>query len=421
MTAPTQAPAQQRHLTAAQVATLIALVEAQARVRGQLTKAAIAGALAPFRALQPDDWWDSGKVDKAIRSALRVVQPTQTQMARITDAYLTRAGSLMTGRRVAPAGAVDVTRLRRDMPAQVARDLADGRVQPAFLLLGEHQPDQRRVVASDRIDASIQLAVPDPGETPTQRIRRQRAAQNAVKAQAIDPGEPYGRVADAFRFQVVAEGVSEDNAKRKALVRIAAVAETDVTLAVREQVRKSIGKIPGITGYRRILHPELSETGPCGLCVVAADRIYHIEDLQPIHDRCKCEVLPVIGAFDPGLSLNADELDAIYDAAGGTGGDVIKGGRRHSGALKRVRVALAEHGELGPVLVDADQQFRGPREVAKTKVADRATRARAELAALEDKFARLIRRREAGEDVERPLRWQANRIEALRRELAGAV
>jgi hypothetical protein len=418
VTAPVEAPAQQ--LTAAKVAALIALIEAQARVRAQLTATAIQAAVAAFTALTDGDWWDSGKVDRAVNTALRAVQASQRLAARTTDAYLVNTVNTMTGRRPSPAGVIDIARLRRAITEVVAEDLVAGRRRTAYILLGEHDPAQRRVIAADTIDAPITTAVPDPlaGETVTQRIRRQRAAaQAAVTA----PEEPYGRVADGYRYQVVADGATPEKAKRRALVRVAAVAETDVTLAVREQYRKTLGQIPGITGWRRILRPELSETGPCGLCVVAANRIYKISDLQPIHDLCVCEVLPIIGALDPGLTLNASDLAAIYDAAGGTGGDVIKGGKRHSGALKNIRVALTEHGELGPVLVNADQRYRGPREVAKTKVPDRATRARAQLDALEETYARLVRRRLAGEDVERPLEWQARRIDALRLELVDAV
>lgn len=420
MTAPVEAPTQQ--LTAAKVAALIALIEAQSRVRAQLTATAIQAAVAAFTALTDGDWWESSKVERAVDNALKVVQASQRLAARTTDAYLVDTVAMMTGRRPAPAGAVDVTRLRRAITEAVAQDLVAGRRQPAYVLLGEHDPDRRRVVPAATIDAPAATAVPDPGRTETisQRIRRERAEREAAAA-VTDPAEPYARVADSYRYQVVADGATAEKAKRKAMVRLAAIAETDVTLAVREQVRKTLGTIPGVTGYRRILHPELSETGPCGLCVVAATRIYKVEDLKPIHDRCVCETLPIIGALDPGLTLNASELEAIYDAAGGTGGEVIKAGRRHSAALKRVRVALAEHGELGPVLVDADQHHRGPREVAATKVPDRATRARAQLDSLEESYARLVRRQLAGDDVDRPLEWQARRIDKLRQELAGAV
>lgn len=413
MTAPTTQAG--TTLTATQIAELIALVKSQAKTRQQLTEFAVAAAAAPFRALSPDDWWNAKKVEGAIRAALRVVQPNQRIAARVTDAYLARAVSVMTGRRVRPAGAVDVTKLRHIIPTATARRLADGALHPGYLVLGEHDPQHRRVVPTEQIDAPLHLVVPEPGESAARRIRRLRTGEGAAKP--MDPAEPYGRVADALRYQIVADGLPAQKAIDKALVRIGAVAQTDVTLAVREQVRKSLMPIKDVRGYRRILHPELTLSGPCGLCVVAADRVYRTEDLHPIHSACVCEVLPIIGGLDPGLRLNSDDLEAIYNAAGGTGGEVIKDGRHHSAALKRVRVALVEHGELGPYLVDADQTFRGPREVAKTQVPDKATRFRAQLASLEERFAVLERKRAAGEDVAAPMRWQADRIAFLRREL----
>jgi hypothetical protein len=120
------------------------------------------------------------------------------------------------------------------------------------------------------------------------------------------------------------------------------------------------------------------------------------------------------------LHLNASDLAAIYSEAGGTGGDVIKGGKRHSGALKAVRVALAEHGELGPSLVDADQHYRGPVDVARTRHPDRAVRDQAKLDAFEDQLGVLLRRRGRGEaGLESAIEWQTARIDKLRSELGG--
>jgi hypothetical protein len=400
-------------LTAAQIAALSALVAAQATIRGQLTRAAVDGAVAPFRALSGADWWDSGKVDKAVAAALKVVQANQRQAARITDAYIARTAGVMTGRTVRPAGAVDVTKLRKDIPTQVVKDLVDGTVKPAYVVLGDTISGP-----GPSIDAPAAMAVPDPGETVTQRIRRRRAEQAA--AEAIDPADAYGRIADQVRFKAVSEPVDEEQLRSFATVRVASVAQTDVTLAVREQVRNAAGKLKDVRGYRRILHPELTATGPCGLCVVAADRLYHVEDLMPIHSNCVCETLPVLGELDPGLHLNASDLAAIYSEAGGTGGDVIKGGKRHSGALKAVRVALAEHGELGPSLVDADQHYRGPVDVARTRHPDRAVRDQAKLDAFEDQLGVLLRRRGRGEaGLESAIEWQTARIDKLRSELGG--
>jgi len=481
MTAPVQQPETRpatapRRLSAADVATLIALIEAQAAVRRRLTAAARAAARGAFANF--DGWWDTGRVSKAIAQVLRVVQPTQTQAARITDAYVTRAASAMLGRAVGPAGVVDVTALRRAITEEIARDLVDGRINPAYVVLGEFDPSNGHVERADTIDAPAPMAIPEssstratttraaasrsttaaatsaalraraeqlraeardraealhaarrPSSTPRQPTRAARPATTATirtepaaaaAGDVVSPTDPYGRIADQFRYQVAAEKATEDEARRRALVRIEAVAATDVTLAVREQIRKSMRRIPGITGYRRILRPELTETGPCGLCVVAATRLYHIEDLHPIHDNCVCEVLPVIGDLDPGMELNASDLARIYTAAGGTGGDVIRGGKRHSGRLKNLRVALAEHGELGPTLVDADQHYRGPADVARTRHPDKAVRDRAKLDAFEDRLAVLLRRKAGGEQgLERAIDWQTARIDKLHRELGG--
>ncbi|WP_204374536.1 hypothetical protein [Leucobacter musarum] len=99
-----------------------------------------------------------------------------------------------------------------------------------------------------------------------------------------------------------------------------------------------------VIGWRRVIRPELSRHGTCGLCVVAATQWYTRGDLQAIHHLCKCATLPVTKSMDPGLRWNAEDLrrnlDEIYGAGGGTSGK----------KLKRIRVAVREHGELGPML-----------------------------------------------------------------------
>lgn len=50
----------------------------------------------------------------------------------------------------------------------------------------------------------------------------------------------------------------------------------------------------GITRYRRIIHPELSKTGTCGLCVVAATNTFTRGDLMPMHRNCFPAWVPVL-------------------------------------------------------------------------------------------------------------------------------
>lgn len=387
--APVQAaPVPRQRLTAAQMAQIVALLKAQATIRQQMSQAAVAAALLPLRSFT--DWWHADAVNRMIARILRVVQPSQLRAARATDVFAARVLTVMTGRTVRPVGAVDITRLRRTIPPEVARDLIDGRREPPWIELGD-----TRNGPGPRIDEPVRMSIDD-------RERRTSVA----------PEEVYGRAADTYRYNVVVRGDSPDVAADKARVRVSAAAATDITLAVREQYRASFDQ-ERVEGWRRILRPELSETGPCGLCVVAADRVYRRSDLLPLHARCCCDVLPVVDGLDPGLDLNADDLAAVYAAAGGTG----------AGGLLNIRVALAEHGELGPVLVNADQHHRGPREVAAAQLADPAVRARVQLESLERALGQREDRVGRGElaATDPTLRRQRTAAARLRRELAAAA
>lgn len=377
------APTQQEQLSASQLAALLALVQAQAAVRQRLTDTAAATALAAFSAIT--NWWMADDVGDAIASVLRVLTPTQRQAAQTTASYLARSSGVIAGTSFQPAKTVDVTELRRNMTPDVADELLDGIRVPAWVELGNSQSGP-----ADTIDDPVELAM-------------------AAEPAWLDPADAYGRVADGYRYDVTMRGASEDVARTKALVRVQAVAETDVTLAVRKQYQESLGQHKA-TGYRRILHPELSETGPCALCVVAADRLYRTEDLLPIHSHCVCEVLPVYADIgDPGLTLNGDDLRALYDAAGGN----------TRAALREVTVVLAEHAELGPILVDANQNFRGPQDVARQKTSRSRVRWEAQLEALERQHDITAYRIDRGEDLYRSYKAQSERLTQLRR-LVGA-
>lgn len=374
-------PTPQRQLSAAQMAEILALVQAQAEVRQRLTKTAVAGALAPVRLFA--GWWKPADVEAVVKRILAAVLPAQRQAARVTDAYMARVLSVMSGKTVRPVGAVDVSRLRRIMPPEVARALVGGDLTPPRVVLGDTHDGP-----GEHIDAPARMV-----------------AFNAPGTRGADPGLAYGRIAEQYRMQVVSQGATEAEAQRKALVRIAAVAQNDVTMAVREQWSRALDKHKGVTGYRRILHPELTKTGPCGLCVVAADRTYKKAELLPLHSACACETLPILNGFDPGLSLNADDLQKAYEAAGGTG---AKG-------LRKIRVALVENAETGPLLVDADQHYRSPVDIAKTRIPDRSVRAKAQLDALEKSYARLLGQSDAPQHA---VDWQRNKIADLKAELA---
>lgn len=157
-------------------------------------------------------------------------------------------------------------------------------------------------------------------------------------------------------------GFDEFEANERALRRAEQQARMDASLARREAERQRWGISTEVIGTRRVLRPEKSQHGPCGLCVVASTRIYGPGELKPLHGGCVCDSLPVTATADPGNDMNAadfevwsrrgeilekigltnDDLRAYYTAAGGTS----------RAGLQRVRVRTINHGELGPILVD---------------------------------------------------------------------
>lgn len=178
-----------------------------------------------------------------------------------------------------------------------------------------------------------------PPETPAPTVFRR-----------VDPMTEWERPAETFRY-LVANGTPRDEAQKQAATRAEVLTLDDVSMAQRVATVDKLSAVPEVLGYRRIIHPELSTGGTCGLCAVAADRRYHVADLMPVHARCHCGVLPFTAEHDPGLSLNAADLRHLYESAGGsTAGE----------PLKRVRVRVSEHSELGPQLVLATDTAAKP-------------------------------------------------------------
>lgn len=202
-----------------------------------------------------------------------------------------------------------------------------------------------------------------------------------------DPVEPWLRPAEQFRY-ATSQGFPPDVALDRAVARAAQLADDDLLLAQREAARQKLITEPKVIGYRRILHPELATTGSCGLCIAASTRRYYVEDLLPIHGGCNCTQAPIYAESDPGDSLNLSDLETLYKLAGDS---------TAAAKLKKVRVVVQDHSELGPVLREMGQNFqtkadadaqqrksgkRPPPDAAAAKVIqDRATQTLDELTA----------------------------------------
>lgn len=142
--------------------------------------------------------------------------------------------------------------------------------------------------------------------------------------------------------------VITDEMMRSFEERLTSLVEDDVAATVRDEAQKVMWSAPKVIGYRRLIHPEFSKTGTCGLCVVASSRFYTKSELMPLHDKCKCTISPITATRDMGLRLNDEDLARIYEAAGST----------YAEDLKRIAVEVREHGELGPILTRKGESFR---------------------------------------------------------------
>jgi hypothetical protein len=200
-----------------------------------------------------------------------------------------------------------------------------------------------------RLARSYTLAVlTDMGGWPT----RPPAQVDFYPRNGVSALEAYSRPATQFVY-ARSQGATVDEAKKIALDRLTGLATQDVKLATRDEQRRLYMAAPKVTGYRRIIHPELSESGTCGLCVVASSRIYHTADLMPLHGpSCNCDTMPITAGDDPGFRLNDDDLQKIYEAAGSNAAE----------DLVNTRVTINEHGELGPVLWKEGDHFKSAKE-----------------------------------------------------------
>jgi hypothetical protein len=181
----------------------------------------------------------------------------------------------------------------------------------------------------------------------------------------ITPFEVYQRPATAYAY-AGSQGLTAYEAAVDARKRLAVLAESDLREANRAEAQRVYAATPKVVGYRRIIHPELSSGGTCGLCVVASQRMYKTSQLLPLHfPSCHCESMAVVQGNDPGMQLNQDDLATVYAAAGGTAADQLRG----------TRIQFTEHGELGPVLVKDGDHFTTAKDLdlAKWKKPDVAS------------------------------------------------
>lgn len=163
-------------------------------------------------------------------------------------------------------------------------------------------------------------------------------------------------------------------------IRTERMINDDVAMAKRDAHQAAIAKTPArVTGYRRVVHPELAESGmSCGLCIVASTRIYKKTELMPIHNLCNCEQVEIIDGKDPGDQINKEDLDAMYADAGFT-----TDGRD----LKEQDYYVFDHPELGPILRNKEHSKRAIKFSTREASSAHKERSKAERKAIQEKKA----------------------------------
>lgn len=88
---------------------------------------------------------------------------------------------------------------------------------------------------------------------------------------------------------LVKGGMSLEDAVNRTAARIALMVATDAQMSKLRQAHQSLRHY-GMSEYKRVNHPEDSESGTCALCLLASTQVYYTEDLMPIHTGCQCDV-----------------------------------------------------------------------------------------------------------------------------------
>lgn len=121
-------------------------------------------------------------------------------------------------------------------------------------------------------------------------------------------------------------------AQDEARFRLAQTAVTDLALSTRLAAQDAMAS-SGIVGYRRV-----TAAGACQFCDVLSTRRYNVAELMPVHPNCACTVEPITDSAAGGRQIIDQEK---YDRLQAQG----------------VEAKVVQHGELGPVVYDAEWNF----------------------------------------------------------------
>jgi hypothetical protein len=129
----------------------------------------------------------------------------------------------------------------------------------------------------------------------------------------------------------LSKGKSLEDAIALGRNRLASIADTDAMLASRAGCNAAMVSSKRINRYRRDPDPNA-----CDFCLLVSTRLYKVKNLMPTHNHCHCTVIPLA----TNQTMKTDKPDE----------------------LEKDDIAVRQHGELGPVVVMKDHNFKGPND-----------------------------------------------------------
>lgn len=220
-----------------------------------------------------------------------------------------------------------------------------------------------------------------------------------------NPLDVWTRPAIEYRRQK-ALGLPEPQALDKAIERASKIGSDDLAFGTRDGVG-DIMQRSEVKFYRRVIRPEMSQSGVCGLCVAASTRKYSVKELLPLHANCKCIVLPIAGDEDPGHTFNQEDLQKLYKLAGSTSAT----------DLTKVRYKVDEHGELGPYLIRKKKTMPDHAPESPTKKYTNEEKLLAQLKTYESTIPQLEAKLATDPSVKAGLDWQKARVKKIKAQL----
>lgn len=283
--------------------------------------------------------WHKPDVERFLEEALPILRGGQEAIGAISDLNIADILSEQLDQPVEPVGLDpdEVTDLRHDIDmdevytrpfVDLWTELADtGLVEAGDIVIPEDDDSDSDVVLADLDE--------DESERPTGNRR--------LDVPDVDTG--------SRRLDI---------AVHKGRIRLEELVESDLQLAYSHASRLAMERSEeraAIRYWRRVLRGESS----CALCVLASTQRYRVEELNPIHPGCDCEVEPA-AKDDPSAREDKDAADRLHAAVQELLGTSDRGGRAPD--YRQIMVqTIRIHGELGPLLVRPRDNFTSKSDV----------------------------------------------------------